>query len=223
MTVALFGGCFNPIHVGHLIVAEAAREVLGAEKVVFVPAGRPPHKDSASLAPAEDRLRMTALAVRDNPCFEVWDYEARSEGPNYTIDTVRAWKRRHGADERLLFLIGADTVHELATWRSVDALFGECRFVPFARPGASMAFPERLAEKVGAERVAEMMDSLVRIPLVDVSSTEIRALVAAGRSVRYLTPDPVAEYIASRGLYRTARGGPAQPHSTMPKANHAKP
>lgn len=205
MNAALFGGTFNPIHVGHLILAEAAWEALGADKVVFVPAGRPPHKASGSLAPAEDRLQMARLATRDNPRFEVWDFEARSEGPNYTIDTVQAWKRLRGADAPVPFLIGADIVHELETWRSVAALFDECRFVPFARPGAEVAFPRNLAEKVGRERVAEMMDSFVRIPLADVSSTGIRDRVAAGRSIRYLTPDAVVAHIASRGLYGPAK------------------
>ena len=202
MKAALFGGSFNPIHVGHLIVAEAALDALRVDSVVFVPSGAPPHKPAQALAPAAHRLRMAQLAVADNPRLEVWDHEIRTEEVSYTIDTVRVWKRRNGLQGPAAFLIGADTVGELETWRSVDELFEECEFVPFARPGSGLDTPPRLAAKVGEPAILAMLARTVRIPLVDVSASTIRRLVAARKSIRYLTPDPVTAYIKAHGLYR---------------------
>lgn len=207
LNAALFGGSFNPIHVGHLMVAEGALDALKLDRVVFVPAGSPPHKSGRELASAEDRLRMVELAIGDHPRFEVWDHEARGEGPAYTIDTVRAWKALTGATGRVPFLIGADTVRDLATWRCVAELFGEALFVPFPRPGFPLEAPDALWASAPRDEVRAMLARGVTTPLVDVSASDIRRRVAEGRGIRYLTPQLVAEYIRRHDLYaRNARG-----------------
>lgn len=198
---ALFGGSFNPIHVGHLMVAEGALDALDVDRVVFVPAGSPPHKKGGDLAPAEDRLRMVELAVSDNPRIDVWDHEARGGGVGYTIETLRAWRKLSGAEGRTPFLVGADTVRDLATWHCVADLFEEALFVPFPRPGCALEAPRALWDVVPPGEVEAMLARAVAAPLVDVSASDIRRRVAEGRSLRYLTPDPVAEYIRRHGLY----------------------
>jgi len=202
--VGLFGGSFNPIHVGHLALAEGAREALALDAVVFIPAGQPPHKDCRMLAPGPDRLRMVELAIADNPGFEVWDYEVHRPAVTYTIDTVRAWKAGHAPDDRVVFLIGADTICELASWKDVDLLLRECELVPVARPGWQAVVPPELARRVGDREAAALCSRMIRVPLVDVCSTDLRRRIAAGLSVRYLLPDSVAEYIRSRRLYAKA-------------------
>ena len=199
--IALFGGSFNPIHLGHLAAAEGVVDALSLERVVFVPAGTPPHKTPSCLAPAAHRMRMVELAVRDNPRFELWDFEARASGTSFTIDTVRDWKRNHGAAGPVDFVIGADTVRELPTWRSIGELFEECTFVVVSRPGWGDEVPNELADQVGRERVDAMWRRKVNVPLVDVSSSELRRRLAEGRSVRYLVPDAVIAYIREHGLY----------------------
>jgi len=200
--VALFGGTFDPIHVGHLIAAEGVKDALKLNRVVFVPAGTPPHKLSRSLAPTGCRLEMVRLAVQDNPYFEVWDFETRREGPAYTIDTVRAWKSAHPEETRPRFIIGEDTIPELSTWRDIGALVEESEIVPVARPGSEEALPQELRERIGKVEADGLRERMIRVPLVDVSSTEIRERLAAGRSVRYLIPEPVHRYIRENHLYR---------------------
>ncbi len=199
--VGLFGGSFNPIHLGHLAAAEGVRDALDLDRVVFIPAGSPPHKDAGVLAPVRHRLRMVELAIQSNPAFEVWDFEARKSELAFTIDTVRAWKAGHAGDGRLCFIIGADTVRELASWKDVDLLLRECDFVPVPRPEWTVETPAELVRRVGRPLAEEVAARVVRVPGVDVSSSEIRRRIANGRSVRYLLPDAVAAYVREHGLY----------------------
>ena len=191
--VGLMGGSFNPIHVGHLMAAEGVREALALERVVFVPARIPPHKPPAQLAPAEDRFRMVALAIADNPALEVSDIELKRAGPSYTVDTVRAFRQQLGPSAFLCFIIGADTIPELPGWRRMDEIAVLCQIVAVSRPDAP------LARQPGP---AAGMIQRVEIPLVDVSSTDIRGRLHAGRSIRYLVGEPVRAYVLEKGLYR---------------------
>ena len=202
--VALFGGSFNPIHVGHLMAAEGVAEALGLDEVVFVPAGAPPHKQPDALAAAHHRLRMAELATEDNPRFRVWDYEAAAKTTCFTIDTVRAWKGEHSTEDAPPFIIGSDTLHELTTWKDIDELFAECTFVPVPRPGARLVAPQGLIDRVGNDAVQAAVSRAVRIPLVDVSSSGVRLRASEGRSVRYLVPRSVADYIGKHRLYADA-------------------
>ncbi len=193
LRVGIFGGTFDPIHVGHLVVAEQARDRLALDRVVFVPARVPPHKPGAS-AGAEHRFRMTCLAVEDNPGFAVSDLELRREGPSYTVDTLRALRADEPGDARHYLLLGADSARDLEQWKDVDALLEDSTVVVLGRPGVEQ---DDLPPRVGSRA------TFLPTPLLEISSTEIRRLVRDGGTVRYLVPVRVEEYIRSEGLYRS--------------------
>jgi nicotinate-nucleotide adenylyltransferase len=186
------GGTFDPIHLGHLRAAETAREGLQLDRVSFVPARTPPHR-SGPLASPLDRFAMVALATAGSPSFEASDLELRREGPSYTVDTVTALRQERPEDE-VVVIVGSDTFPEMAAWKEPDRLFALCTVVVVARPSEGGRGP--LAPRLRAP--AEEVEG----PALAVSSTEIRQRVREGRSIRYLVPDAVADYIAKRGLYR---------------------
>ena len=197
MRLGLFGGSFNPPHVGHLAVAEACAEGAGLDRVVWVPAATPPHKQGrADVAPAADRLALVRAAVAGNARFGVSDAEVERAGVSYTVDTVRAVAERHpGAD--LALVLGGDSLAGFASWREPRAILDLARLVVYGRPGADPgAVPPWVLDRV----------TRVEGPLVDLSSTELRARIGAGRTVRYLVPDAVRAEIAARGLYRGGAG-----------------
>ena len=201
--LGILGGSFNPVHVGHLRIAQFALDALQLDRVLLVPAGRPPHKDPRELAAVEHRLAMLRLAVADAPRLEVSEVEVHRPGVCYTIDTIDALRAQVGEGCELFFLIGADTIAELPTWHRVRDLAARCRIVPFARAEVGISEARaRLAKSVGDEAADAICDRLVRMEPVAVSSTDIRTRVAAGRSIRGLVPDAVAAYIAAEGLYR---------------------
>jgi nicotinate-nucleotide adenylyltransferase len=181
--IGIFGGSFDPIHHGHLLAASVLAESLALDEVRLVVAGRQPLKDTGHGAPAEARADMVELAVRGDPRLRVDRSETVREGPSYTVDTLRAL-RAEAPTAELVLLLGADAARELPRWREADAIQGLARVAVFTRgEGGAGALP---------------------VPRVDISSTEIRARVKAGRSIRYWVPDAVADYIASRRLYLEA-------------------
>lgn len=184
---ALFGGSFDPVHVGHLLVAEAAADTLGA-RVRFLPAREQPFKRAGHVATPEQRAEMLDLAVRDNTRFAVERIELALPPPSYTVVTLRALAGREPGN-RFTLLLGADAAADLADWYEVEALPALADVVVFARPGEPLP-RHRLIQRV------------IDVPAVDVSATDVRARVAGGRSIRYLVPDAVREYIAAHGLYR---------------------
>ena len=197
MTLGLFGGSFNPPHVGHLAVAEACAEAAGLDRVLWMPAATPPHKQGdPTLAPAADRLAMTRAATRGNPRFEVSDLEVAREGVSYTVDTLRQlWEERPGTD--LALVVGGDSAVGFAAWREPQAILDLARLVVYARPGANLtAIPDWVRAR----------SLFVDGPLLEVSSTALRARIADGRTVRYLVPDAVREVVERRGLYRARAG-----------------
>lgn len=190
-----YGGSFNPIHFAHLICARAVAERVGFDRVVLIPSALPPHKLHATeLAAPEDRLHMCRLAVAGDPLFEVSEVEISRPGPSYTIETAREL-RRVGWDH-VAWLVGADLVPSLPKWHQSGALLREVELVIMARPGGSMNWDDL------PEAFRGLRASVVEAPLIDLSATTLRQRVAAGQSIRYLTPDPVCDYIAARGLYR---------------------
>lgn len=203
--IGLFGGSFNPIHFGHLIPAESAAEQIGLNRLIFVPSAQPPHKSGHSLASAEDRLEMTRRAAADHPLFEVSDVELTREGPSYTIDTIAEFRRRFGLDVVLHWIIGADSLAELATWHRADELIDACQIVTMVRPGwpAETAI-ERLRTRLAADQVARLAAGIVNTPAIDISATQIRHRIAAGKPVRFFLPGVVLHYITERNLYRRA-------------------
>ena len=199
--VLLFGGSFDPIHHGHLIVARAAAERIDAGRVVLIPAARPPHKPGAVLAPASDRLAMCRLAVEGDALFEVSDFELSVDGPNYTLTTVRHFRAAlPGAS--LYWLIGADSLAELREWHRIGELAAECTFVTVARSGKPPADTAVLAGLIGVEPLQRIDRHILDTPLIAISATAIRERVRGGRSIRYLVPEGVERYIRERGLYR---------------------
>lgn len=200
--VLLYGGSFNPIHNGHLIVARAAAEQLGVERTILIPSAAPPHKNGGDLSDPEQRLAMARLAVADEPGFEVADVEIRRPGPSYTLLTVEEYRRRLGPDVPFLWLIGGDTLPELHTWYRVGELVDLCRIVTAARPGFETPDLSPLVGFLTPVQIQRLREGILTTPLIDISATEIRRRVREGRSIRYLVPESVAEYIRRRGLYR---------------------
>ena len=203
--IGLFGGTFDPPHVGHLALAEWARDALRLDRVLFVPAGRPPHKGRARLTGVAHRVAMTRLAVRGERAFTVSAIEARRDGPSFTVDTLRALRRR-APRVRIFLLMGADSLEEFHTWRDPAGIQAMATLVVADRPGASgkgAAAARRARRPVrppgvpGARRVVWLEN-----PALEVSSSAIRARLRAGRTVRYLIPDAVVRYIARHRLYR---------------------
>jgi nicotinate-nucleotide adenylyltransferase len=193
--LGVFGGTFDPIHLGHLRAAENALESLELDRVAFIPAGTPPHRGDPSSS-ALDRFAMTALATAGHPCFAVSDVELRRDGPSYTVDTV-AGLRRESPEADVFVIVGSDTFPEMATWKEHERLMALCTVAVVARPGEARAAAEGPAVGGPAPRVAR-----VEGPGLDISASAIRGRVRQRKSIRYLVPDAVADYIAKRALYR---------------------
>ena len=192
MDIGLFGGSFNPPHVAHLIVAEVARDQFGFDEVWWIPNATPPHKSQADLAAVEHRLEMTRRAVADNPAFRLCDIEVERAGVSYTVETVQALQEQHpGTDFALL--IGSDSLDHFAEWHKPDEIAERVPLVVYKRPGVIDAVPEsRFANQVW----------FVAAPVMEVSGTEIRSRCRADRSIRYLVPETVRDYIETHDLYR---------------------
>jgi nicotinate-nucleotide adenylyltransferase len=188
--VGLFGGSFDPVHHGHLLVAVAAVEALGLEELRFVPAREQPFKEGTHGAPVADRVEMLRRAVAGTPRLSVDPVEADRPGPSYTVDTLRTLREREPG-RAFILLLGADAAAGLPRWRESDEVLRLARVAVFARPGVPM--PE-----------APWVSAVVPAPAIDISATELRRRAAAGRSIRYYVPDAVATYVAERGLYRKA-------------------
>ena len=202
MRIGILGGSFDPVHLGHLMIGEAAYESLGLSKVIFVPANVRPHKKNRHGADPKDRCAMVRAAVRGCPHFEASDIELRRRGISYTIDTLREMKGLYGSKCQIYFIIGADTIPELPTWKDVREVGRLCTLVVAARPGAALRGMGKLTHVIGRTAVARMRRNILRAPLIGVSSSEIRRRVRAGRSIRYMVPEPVENYIIRRRLYR---------------------
>ncbi len=187
------GGTFDPIHLGHLAAANEAQHRLGLDEVVFVPSGEPWQKAHRSVSPADDRWDMVAAAIAGNPRFGASRVEVDRPGPTYTVDTLRELRAQHPVDD-LFFITGADALAQILGWHRADELFALAHFLGVTRPGYSL----ELIEGLPADGV-----TLLEVPALAISSSDLRARVARGAPVRYLVPDRVETLIAERGLYRT--------------------
>ncbi|MBA3423206.1 MAG: nicotinate-nucleotide adenylyltransferase [Rubrobacter sp.] len=195
--IGIFGGTFDPIHLGHMIIAEQVREELRLERVIFVPGGIPPHKEASSVrATAEDRLEMVEAAVTGNEHFTVDRVEIDAGRPMHTVDTVPILKER-SAGEEWFFITGADEVSNLLTWKEPDRLLEEIIMVAATRPGYDLAALGHLEPRLrNFDRIVP-----VECSRVDISATTIRRRMLQGKSIRYMVPDGVYEIIEDRGLY----------------------
>jgi nicotinate-nucleotide adenylyltransferase len=202
MRIGILGGTFNPVHIGHLIIAEEVYYRHGLSRVVFIPAGIPPHKGAENLTEAHHRYEMVKLATKDNDHFEVSDEEVSREGKSFTIDTVDANPERYGKDSGLHLIVGMDTVNELPTWKDIKRLSTLCRIVVVNRPGNTLANLDQLIPVMGKEKVEEIKRIHVEIPPIGISSTDIRDRLKKGLHTRYIVPPEVRQYIEKHGLYK---------------------
>jgi nicotinate-nucleotide adenylyltransferase len=201
MRLGIFGGTFDPVHYGHLLLAECCREQCKLDAVWFLPAAVPPHKRDLELSPAENRVEMLELAIAGHPAFAVCRYEIDRGGVNYTFETLA---HLHEEDPRreLFFLLGADMLHDLPHWRQAARILELALPVVVRRPGAGALDFAGLAPLAPPERIAQIRGNQVEMPEIGISSTEIRRRTAAGSSIRYRTPRAVEKYIETQGLYR---------------------
>ena len=194
----IFGGSFNPIHYGHLMICEYIKEEMGLDKVIFIPTGNPPHKELE--LSAKDRYEMVRLAISPNPDFEISDIETTRVKKSYTVDTIRELKKIY-KEEKLYFLIGLDSLFQLKTWMKIGDLSKEIEFVVALRPGY-----------LDKEEVNKEIDflrenfgtkiNLIKTPLYEISSTDLRDRIHEGKSLRYLIPKKVLDYIEESGFYK---------------------
>lgn len=194
----IFGGSFNPIHYGHLMICEYIKEEMGLDKVIFIPTGNPPHKEIG--VSAEDRYEMVKLAISPNPDFEISDIETTRVNLSYTVDTIRELKKIY-KEEKLYFLIGLDSLCQLKTWKKIGDLSQEIEFVVALRPGY-----------IDKEEINNEIDflrenfgtriNLIKTPLYEISSTDLRERIHEGKSLRYLIPKRVLDYIEESGFYK---------------------
>ena len=194
----IFGGSFNPIHYGHLMICEYIKEEMGLDKVIFIPTGNPPHKDLG--VSAEDRYEMVRLAISPNPDFEISDIETTRVKLSYTVDTIRELKEIY-KEEKLYFLIGLDSLFQLKTWKKIGDLSQEIEFVVALRPG--------YIDKEEINREIDFLRenfgtkiNLIKTPLYEISSTDLRERIHEGKSLRYLIPKKVLDYIEESGFYK---------------------
>lgn len=196
--IGLMGGSFDPIHMGHLVMAESVRMEYDLTKVLFIPTGTSPHKHGMPVTPAIDRYIMTMMATYSNPYFFVSPIERDRPGPSFTIDTVRALVAEYGPGAEFYFLTGTDAVLELHTWNNIDELLDLCHFVAASRPGKVRSIAEEI-ERLGP-KAKERIHRLTT-PELEISSTDIRKRVLLGKSIRYFVPENVEHYIHKEGLY----------------------
>ncbi|GAG11845.1 unnamed protein product, partial [marine sediment metagenome] len=201
MRLGIYGGSFDPVHYGHLLLAETCREQCSLDRVIFMPAAVSPHKQYQVAAEADARCEMLNLAIAGHESFEVSRLEVDRGGVSYTVETLRALKSEDPQRE-LFLLFGADALADLPTWKEPDVICELCLPVVVARPGAAEVDFEPLREFASGERVELMKSLRVEMPQIDISSSEIRRRVANGRSIRYQTPRAVEKYIETHGVYR---------------------
>ena len=215
MRIGIFGGTFNPIHLGHLRAAEEIRERFDLERVIFIAAAVPPHKEVENGIPGEHRMEMVRVAISGNPYFSPSDIELKRPGKSYSIGTIQFLKERYGSDSDMFFILGMDAFLEIGTWKSFQELFSLCHFIVMTRPGFDQPFsatilPPEIADAFvydeGGGRFIHRDGYsiyLQGVTFLDISSTKIREAVRKGRSVRYLLPREVERYIKRHHFYRT--------------------
>jgi nicotinate-nucleotide adenylyltransferase len=191
MDIGIFGGSFNPPHMGHLALAEAARDRCGLDRVIWVPSAVPPHKQAEGMPAAHHRLEMTRLAIGADAHFALSEVELRRDGPSYTVDTIRELQAER-PDARFHLIVGGDQLAQFQTWRQPDEILALVRLIVYPREDGGTVDP-----RDGVE--------ILEGPLLSVSATEVRRLLAQGRSVRYLVPDAVIAYLDEHGLYSVTK------------------
>lgn len=209
--IGLFGGTFNPVHIGHLRCAEEIREQFALDRIVFVPAFMPPHKKNPIVSP-EHRCEMTRLAIADNPCFELSDVELQREGNSYSYDTITYFHKKEEPGSELFFIIGSDAFREVHTWRNYPDFFEQCGFIVMNRAGVRAPSPLNLPGNIAREFMRLDENTYThrsgnricfgRVSALDISSTDIRTRIVGGRTISYLVTATVERYLLENRLYR---------------------
>lgn len=197
--IGIFGGSFNPIHVGHLVLAEFIREEFKLDKIIFIPAGNPPHKNVCDLETGTHRYAMVKLAVENNPFFEVSDIELKREGISYTCETLKEIKRIY-QNEELFFICGGDSIVQFPTWREIGTIFELANIIVAGRPNVPAGELEKMISGFRNSYSARILCS--EAPHMEISSSDIRKRIKSGLSVRYMVPEAVYEYIKRNNLYQ---------------------
>ena len=199
--IALFGGTFDPVHIGHTTVAKDAAKQTGAEKIIFIPAKRSPLKGFLPKADDKHRLEIISLAIAEEKNFEVSDCELKKPAPSYTLETIKQFQGEYGSDTLIYWLIGADSVDDLAYWYKIIELIDTCILTTMYRAGCGEPDFSKFEHQWGLQHIEKLRQNIIQTPLVDISSTEIRDKLATDRDVRDMLAPSVAEYIDKHGLY----------------------
>ncbi|MBN2260329.1 MAG: nicotinate-nucleotide adenylyltransferase [Clostridiales bacterium] len=198
--IGLMGGTFDPIHYGHLVLAEQVRSNLDLDAIYFVPSGRPPHKDGNKITDKNLRLAMVKLAIADNEYFKIFDYELKKEEKTFTVDTVKAFKDMIDSKAVLYFITGADQLMKIESWKEYEKLFEEIIFVGASRPGNDDVQLIQQIHYLKDNYHARILH--VEVPALAISSTDIRNRIREGNSIKYLLPDRVEQFIIENKLYK---------------------
>ena len=212
MRLGILGGTFDPIHFGHLRLAEEVGEELGLDRVYLIPAASPPHKESKPISAFQNRMTMTRMAVKESPLLEALDLEAHRPGRSYSIETLKEFHRLFKGDVELFFILGMDAFLEIGTWKDYKALFDQAHFLVIRRPGIQSGDIEAFLTSLGVGFKKEKDGNTFIVPsgnklifkeatLMDISSTDIRNRVGEGKTIRFLVPEAVREYIMEKKLY----------------------
>lgn len=192
MRIGVIGGTFNPVHYGHLIAGMEVKEKMSLKKIIFIPSALPPHKGLKNLASAKDRLAMVKLALRNNPYFFVSTLEIDRGGKSYSVETIKALKELYGKRAEVFFILGVDAVKEIFTWKKVDEFLSLCRLIVLSRPGYSWRGPGKRLHRTRS----------IQITPIGISSSLIRERIKEGKSISFLVPERVEDYIRRHHLYK---------------------
>lgn len=201
MRIGVFGGTFDPVHLGHLIMAEQCREQAQLDQVWFVPAARPPHKSEADITPFERRAEMLALAIAGHAAFHLNELEKNRPGPSFTVETLAELTRDHPGNE-YLWILGSDSLNDLPLWREPRRILELAGLLIVGRPGHPVWNEEQLRAALQFEPAAPLRVMVIESPLIDIASRDLRRRAAAGRSLRYLVPRAVECYLEQHKVYR---------------------
>jgi len=212
LRLGILGGTFDPIHIGHLRLAEEMREELDLSKVLLIPGAQPPHKEGPLVTRFSDRIEMTKIGASCSEYLEASDIEGRRKGPSYSIETIRIIREKYDGQLELFFILGSDAFKEINTWKEYRGLFQITNFVVIERPGTTFDELSTFIESLGVEFREENTEDFInpsgnhvflkRTTLMDISSTKIRQIIRNGKSINFLIPQKVKEYIIKKGLYK---------------------
>ncbi len=191
--IAVMGGTFDPIHLGHLLVAEIIRTDAGMDRVLFIPAGDPPHKQDYQILPGEERYRMTELAIQNHPYFDASRMEIDRPGRTFTYETLQMLEDQNDGSKEYFYILGADAFAYVPYWREVQRVIQQARFLVVRRPGYEIAVPPE---------IEGIRYQTIDAPLMEISSTMVRDRIRDGKSIRYMVPESVRLYIEEKGFYR---------------------